>query len=161
MIDRMRTAVRIFVGGGCLFGLLVACTGGPGPAGSATNKSGQNGVVERDPSGNDNEDDDRGGSSGSVPPNNAQISVAGYDRSCNADEDCVAVFQGAVCTPCRCPSEPIAKKDQDKYNSDLETKRIGCPAATTSCQPCGAPQVGCNPATKQCGVGVTSADAGG
>jgi hypothetical protein len=157
----MRTAVRMIVGAGCLIGLLVACVGGPGSVSTTNGGSGQNGAVERDPSNNDNPGSSSGSTGAALPVNNQQISAASYDRGCSTDEDCVAVYQGAVCQLCKCPSEPIAKKDKDKYDRDLEQKRVGCPAQTgESCQPCATPQVGCNPTTKQCGVNVTSNDAG-
>jgi hypothetical protein len=56
-----------------------------------------------------------------------------YSTSCADAVDCVPVYLGSTCAPCRCPNGAIAQSDQAKYAADLEAAgpapgMCGCPA---------------------------------
>jgi hypothetical protein len=166
-MSRARIAV---VGAGFLFSVLVACTGGPGPLLLGENQdidptaegNGNNTPVPGGSSGSSGGSGSVGGSSGSSgtttnPPVTATITGLEFDRACNADADCVAVFQGFVCTTCKCPNTAIATKDRARYDSALQTRSTGCaPPGDVACAACENVTAGCDPNTKQCGLGVTS-----
>ena len=143
---------------GVMFVILAACKGGPGTIGES---SGIVGSGDRD----DDDDDDRPPTPATPPtqPQNTQtISAAEYEKACEVDEDCVAIFQGLVCEACQCENETIARREEQKYKGDLARKRGAppCPSTEQQCAPCEPFKVGCDPSTKRCGVNVTSNDAG-
>ena len=49
----------------------------------------------------------------------AKISASSYDQSCTQNADCVAVWDGSVCTNCRCPNAAINRSALPQYQSDL------------------------------------------
>ncbi len=88
-------------------------------------------------------------SSGATP---ADLVATDYSQSCANDSECVAVYQGAVCTSCACPNSAIAKADDPKYLSDYTNRRAMCPSTSSgaSCD-CALPSaVNCDAATHKC-----------
>lgn len=54
-----------------------------------------------------------------TPPEHAQILAAEYPQHCTRDEECIAVFEGNVCNPCRCAFNAIRVEAFTKYKTDL------------------------------------------
>ncbi len=61
--------------------------------------------------------------------------TADYDRSCTKDSDCVAVFEGDLCDVC-CNDGAINKRDEQRYEQDLEHARDACGEKIMQCEPC-------------------------
>jgi hypothetical protein len=147
----MRKAWVAFVGAGCVFAAVAACVGGPGPlpeqGGEQPSQGG--GIQGAGTAGQGTASK----SGGTAESSTKTIKASEFDRSCTADGDCVAVFEGLVCTQCKCPNAAIAKKDQAKLGSALVDRSAGCPATDdVECAPCPPASVRCDPDTKQCAL---------
>lgn len=116
--------------------LLAACTGGPGDLPGTDGGSGGQGGSSSGSSGGSS-----GGSSSGSSGTNAQIRASDFDQSCTAATDCVAVFEGQICSPCGCPNAAIAKKDLQEYASTRAA--ANCPQTDIACDACAAPAVDC------------------
>lgn len=147
----MRKAGIALMGWGCLVTIVAACVGGPGPLpDQGPDQSSQGGGIQGA---------SKSGTTGtSMAAANAQtIEASAFDRSCTVDADCVGVFEGRACAACKCPNAAIAKKDQQKFDSELTSRTAECPASEeAACEPCPTQNVGCDPDTKQCAMGKKS-----
>lgn len=65
------------------------------------------------------------------------ISASDYDRSCSADADCVAIYEGSIgcCGVVACPNAAINAADSERYMSDVASRTETCSPAP----PCVAP----------------------
>ena len=71
-----------------------------------------------------------------------QVSTEGVDKSCTVDDDCTVVFEGDVCSTCKCPGAAIAKSAEPGYNSAFQGNECGmsepcaadCAQAVATCQ---------------------------
>jgi hypothetical protein len=54
-----------------------------------------------------------------------------YDQSCTSNSDCVPVYQGSLCSECRCPNETINSAELAKYEAASNTP--GQPPASCFC----------------------------
>ena len=54
-----------------------------------------------------------------TPPEKVTIFASSYAQNCSRDDDCVGVFEGDVCNPCRCAFNAIRREAFLKYKSDL------------------------------------------
>jgi len=54
-----------------------------------------------------------------TPQENVTIFASSYAQNCSRDDDCVGVFEGDVCNPCRCAFNAIRREAFLKYKSDL------------------------------------------
>ena len=54
-----------------------------------------------------------------TPPASTQIVAANYAQSCTRDDECIGVFEGDACNPCRCAFNAIRVDAFPKYKSDL------------------------------------------
>jgi hypothetical protein len=68
------------------------------------------------------------------------IDIAGYDTSCSASSDCIAVFMGDLCGNCTCANAAINAVDIMKYQAEVKAKALPpspggcfCPASTPIC----------------------------
>lgn len=52
-----------------------------------------------------------------TPPD--PIRASSYPQNCARDEDCIGVFEGDVCNPCRCAFNAIRVDAFPRYKSDL------------------------------------------
>ncbi len=58
------------------------------------------------------------------------IDASSYDRSCQADSDCIPITTGTVCPGCMCPNAAINVKGRHQYFDAL----LALPPATGICQ---------------------------
>ncbi|MBX3224526.1 MAG: hypothetical protein KF795_28690 [Labilithrix sp.] len=148
---------RVFLGSACFFALLAACVGGPGPLpDQGSDSAGQRSGASDDPSSGSGSSKDDGKPTTTTPKVPVVVSIATFDATCTQDKDCVAVFQGSSCQACKCPNAAINKKDQKKYESELEKASKDCPVPDIACGTCETQSVGCDPDTNRCALGVTS-----
>ena len=56
---------------------------------------------------------------GPTPQPSSQIRAASYPQSCTRDDECVGVFEGDACNPCRCAMNAIRADALAKYKADL------------------------------------------
>ena len=56
------------------------------------------------------------------------ISTAGYDVSCTADTDCVAVYAGTLCSACLCPNATINQGAAAAYSAVIAAADPSPPA---------------------------------
>jgi hypothetical protein len=158
----------LFVGSLAL--VVVACTGGPGPVDQGGDNGDQYGTVTAESSGNAVQVDR--GSNGAVPgsstsgnpprssasstssgtPSTPQmVSAAAFSQSCQNDSDCIAIYEGNLCTSCICGNAAIASSESQKYSSEVGTKRQQCGSIDSNpCAPCQTKQAKCN--AGRCGV---------
>ena len=54
-----------------------------------------------------------------TPQVNATIRASSYAQNCTRDDECIAVFEGDACNPCRCAFNAIRVDAFPKYKSDL------------------------------------------
>lgn len=54
-----------------------------------------------------------------TPPANTTMRASAYAQDCTRDGDCVAVFEGDACNPCRCAWNAIRVDALPKYKVDL------------------------------------------
>ena len=54
-----------------------------------------------------------------TPTTTNTIVAARYAQTCTRDDECVAVFEGDPCNPCRCAFNAIRKDALVKYKADL------------------------------------------
>ena len=54
-----------------------------------------------------------------TPPQSTQIKASSYAQSCTRDDECIGVFEGDACNPCRCAFNAIRVDAFPKYKSDL------------------------------------------
>jgi hypothetical protein len=67
-----------------------------------------------------------------------------YDQSCSTAADCVAVFNGDVCSVCACPNAAINAKDKSRYDADDGSLQRYCgPRPAVACISCPTPMVAC------------------
>ena len=125
----------------------VACTGG-GDGSSSSGETGSSGVSSSSGS---------TGSSGSSSEK-PTISLDGYDRSCVADDDCMAVYEGSVCG-CGCANTAIAKKERAKLDAEIASLKKSCPSNEACAADCVLAEVHCNAGTCAFGPGPKDAAA--
>ena len=153
----MRSALP-FIGIACFIGATVACVGGGGPL---PDPSGQ-GEETNPGTGDDNQPTPTTTDSGSTNSPPSPITASSYNASCTQNSDCAAIFEGDVCSNCRCPNASINTQDVPKYSTDVATAIKSCASSTANTCKCTAPQVRCNTTAKRCEVGPPNElDAGG
>jgi hypothetical protein len=54
-----------------------------------------------------------------TPPANTMIRASAYAQNCTRDDECVGVFEGDACNPCRCAFNAIRADAIPKYKADL------------------------------------------
>jgi hypothetical protein len=54
-----------------------------------------------------------------TPQANTQIRASSYAQHCTRSDECVGVFEGDACNPCRCAFNAIRVEAFPKYKSDL------------------------------------------
>ena len=54
-----------------------------------------------------------------TPPTSAAIRASSYPQACTRDDECIGVFEGDACNPCRCAFNAIRVDAFAKYRSDL------------------------------------------
>ena len=54
-----------------------------------------------------------------TPQEYIAILAASYPQHCTRDEECIAVFEGNACNPCRCAFNAIRAEAFAKYKADL------------------------------------------
>ena len=54
-----------------------------------------------------------------TPQANATIRASAYAQNCTRDDECIGVFEGDACNPCRCAFNAIRVDAFPKYRSDL------------------------------------------
>lgn len=54
-----------------------------------------------------------------TPQASTAIRASSYPQHCTRDEDCVAVFEGNACQPCRCAFNAIRTDALARYKADL------------------------------------------
>ena len=54
-----------------------------------------------------------------TPAANATIRAASYAQNCTRDDECIGVFEGDACNPCRCAFNAIRVDAFPKYKADL------------------------------------------
>lgn len=54
-----------------------------------------------------------------TPPENTVIRASSYAQNCTRDDECIGVFEGDACNPCRCAFNAIRVEAFPKYKSDL------------------------------------------
>lgn len=132
---------------------LVGCVGGPGEGfgdGGAGSRSSSGSSGSSGPSAS-------GGSSGAT---SAIIRASSFDKSCNVASDCIAIYEGNVCSPCACPNAAIASSQQGAYAAQASQLRATCGAVgDVACGPCSSTTTVC--AGNRCAVAIGIADAGG
>ena len=150
----MMQNVRLGVVTGLFVSALVACVGGPGPLpGQQTDQerqggSGQEPAQPSESSGSPGEQP----SPGTVTGGSVTISASEFDRSCEEDGDCVAVFEGNVCESCTCPNTAIAMKDAQTYASKAAEAIKSCSGKRDEeCAGCASTSVKCS-AEKTCTI---------
>ena len=84
--------------------------------------------------------DDTGGGS-------TKLSTAGFDKSCSADTDCVAVFEGNACAGCRCDNAAIAKSAEKDYRKERAIREDRCTNVPPCDADCAQVSVVCNAGT--------------
>lgn len=132
---------------GVVVSALAACVGGPGPLpgeeqGQDQGSSVDDGAPPRaTPSGGEGSVGEGGDSVGS-----STISASDFDRSCAADADCLAVYEGSLCG-CACPNAAIAAKDASEYASRAEDARKSCSSNETCVADCRAVSAKCSSGT--------------
>ena len=159
---------RIALVSGSFLVLLAACVGGPGELpDQGKDQARQGGGIVGDPSGSGSGSAGSGSAgrppakSDDAPKAQVTIRASDFDQDCKVDSDCVAVFEGPACTACKCPNAAISSKEANKYSRDIAKGAEDCPdQGDVACTPCVSAVVGCNPDTKKCGLGVSSADEG-
>ncbi len=70
------------------------------------------------------------------------VTTEGVDKSCTVDDDCTVVYEGDVCSTCKCPGAAIAKSAEPAYNSAFQGNECGtseacaadCAVAMPTCQ---------------------------
>ncbi|MBX3261515.1 MAG: hypothetical protein KIS78_37440 [Labilithrix sp.] len=110
----------------------------------------------RDVSGDPSSGSDDDPAQSTTPQSPATISVSSFDVSCEKDDDCVAVFQGAACTACKCPNAAINKEDRGAYASELAKASGSCAIEDVECGECDAPRAGCDTKTNTCALGASA-----
>jgi hypothetical protein len=68
------------------------------------------------------------------------------------------VYAGNVCNPCRCENAAIAKKDVDRYRTELNARAANCGQMPGCAADCAAPNAYCVSGT--CIASVKAPDAG-
>jgi hypothetical protein len=71
---------------------------------------------------------DDAGAPCSLPP----ISANQFDQSCTSDADCVGIYQGDICSDCKCPNAAINVKSVMQYDAalaDAPPSVCFCPSA--------------------------------
>lgn len=63
-----------------------------------------------------------------------------FDTSCDEPEDCVAVFEGEVCTICACPNAAINANDSEAYEAQFD---VECKNGDVRCEACAQPTFDC------------------
>jgi hypothetical protein len=53
------------------------------------------------------------------PAATTAVRASSYDQYCTRDEECVAVFQGNACQPCRCATAAIRRDALPVYRAEL------------------------------------------
>src|SRR5262245_6255891 len=79
-------------------------------------------------------------------PADTTISLQGYNKSCAAATDCVAVHAGEICGGCDCPNDAINRADLARYNAELKDKEESCSKPPLAC-PCAAAMPVCTQGT--------------
>ena len=74
---------------------------------------------------------------GLLPTTN--VFAASFDQYCTRDDDCVAVFEGNACEPCRCANAAIRRDAMPEYRAEI--------GAFWSCQEPTECAAGCDVAT--------------
>ena len=54
-----------------------------------------------------------------TPQVNTTIRASSYAQNCTRDDECIGVFEGDACNPCRCAFNAIRVEAFIKYKSDL------------------------------------------
>lgn len=54
-----------------------------------------------------------------TPPEDTVMRASKYRQDCTRDDECIGVFEGDACNPCRCAFNAIRKEAFVKYKSDL------------------------------------------
>lgn len=54
-----------------------------------------------------------------TPPATTTILAASYPQACTRDDECVGVFEGDACNPCRCAFNAIRVDALARYKADL------------------------------------------
>jgi hypothetical protein len=143
----------IALGSTCFVVLLAACVGGSGPLPGQGSES-----TDDSRSSSDGEPSVGSGSaSGSMAPptstnpgQDTSVTIAGFDVSCEEDTDCIAVFQGAACEPCKCANAAINRKDLQNYATAFNTAVKDCSSGGGDCVSCEPSAVHCDTDTKTC-----------
>jgi hypothetical protein len=63
------------------------------------------------------------------------LAARDYDQACNVDADCTGVYEGTICSMCRCPNAAIAASAHAAYLADYAAKTPGpstCACATNA-----------------------------
>ncbi len=67
-----------------------------------------------------------------------------YDQSCERGSECVAVFLGDVCNPCRCNNAAIVATQAEIFEADATSARRSCGRVEpVECAPCESRTVVC------------------
>jgi len=54
-----------------------------------------------------------------TPQASTAIRASSYPQNCTRDDECIGVFEGDACNPCRCAFNAIRVEAFPKYKSDL------------------------------------------
>jgi len=54
-----------------------------------------------------------------TPQASTSIRASSYPQNCTRDDECIAVFEGDACQPCRCAFNAIRADAFPKYKADL------------------------------------------
>lgn len=97
--------------------LVVACTGGGGTLdgnGGGTSSGGSS-----------------GGSSGSSGGTTGEVRASDFSQSCSTDDDCVVIYEGAICNACGCANAAITRTAQSDYVAKRQA--ANCPTTDVEC----------------------------
>lgn len=54
-----------------------------------------------------------------MQPATSSISATSYPQNCTRDDECVGVYEGDACNPCRCAMNAIRADALSKYKADI------------------------------------------
>jgi hypothetical protein len=131
-----------------LFVVLVACTGGAGPIDQTGNGSSSSSSGLTSSSGGSSSGGSSGGSSsgGSGGGSNQTVQASEFSQACVESTDCLAIYEGNVCDPCKCPNAAIAKAAASDYAEKF--RGAECPTTDVACA------ADCAEATPVCAQGT-------
>lgn len=67
-----------------------------------------------------------------------RVAADDFERSCDVDEDCAAVYEGEICAECQCPNAAINITELEAYLAQFDTMCVPndqcpCVGATATC----------------------------